>query len=286
MRKANKKAMEIGVIAMLRKDSNPFKIIAEYGVKTAQVQNWDMSNLNEKYAEKVKKDMKAAGIRLAAFWGGYTGRIVWNSSGGPGTCGLVPPDLRARRVDELKRGADFAKMLGAPALITHCGFIPENPMDRLYTETVNAIHDVARHCMEIGIDFWFETGQETPLTLLRTIEDLALPNLGINLDTANLILYGRGNPVDALDVFGKYVRNLHIKDALFPTNGYCLGKEVAVGEGKADFNNIIRKLYELDFTGELIIEREISGSQQAEDILKAKAYLEKLLKKYAPKAKA
>jgi len=272
--------MELGVIAMLRKNDNPFEAIARYGVTTAQVQNWDMSNLTESFAEKVKNDMENAGVRLAAFWAGYTGRIVWNSAEGPATCGLVPPDLRARRVAELKKGADFAKILGAPAIITHCGFIPENPRDPQYAETLNAIYDVARHCKELGIDFWFEAGQETPLTLLRTIEDLRLPNLGVNLDTANLILYGRGNPVDALEVFGRYVRNLHVKDGLFPVNGYCLGKEVAVGEGKADFEKIIPKLYELGFTGELIIEREISGSQQTEDIMKAIRYIRMLVEKY------
>ena len=277
-----KKTMEIGVLAMLRKNEDPFKAIKEYGLKTAQLQNWDMTNLTAECADQVRKYLKKSGIRLAAFWGGYTGRIVWNSYGGPVTCGLVPRDLRARRVEELKKGAEFAARIGAPALITHCGFIPENPMDPLYAETVNAIYDVAIHCHKLGIGFWFESGQETPLTLLRTIEDICLPNLGVNLDTANLILYGRGNPVDALEVFGPYVRNLHVKDGVFPANSKVLGKEVPVGEGKADFNKIIPKLYELNFTGELIIEREISGPQQVKDILKAKAYLEKLLKKYQP----
>lgn len=274
--------MEIGVLAMYRsKNENPFLPVAEMGLKTAQFQNWDMSLLTADFAKKVRKDLKESGLRLAAFWGGYSGRIVWNSCLGPGTCGLVPRDLRERRVAELKKGAEFAEMIGAPALITHCGFIPENPMDPLYTETINAVYDVASHCRKLGIGFWFESGQETPLTLLRAIEDLGLPNLGVNLDTANLILYGRGNPVDALDIVGKYVRNLHIKDGLHPANGKVLGKEVPVGEGKADFDKIIRKLVELDFSGELIIEREISGAQQIRDIRSARKLLEKLLKKYA-----
>ena len=275
--------MEIGVLAMYhdRKD-NPFQPVADMGLKTAQLQNWDMTLPTPDFAKKVRKDLKSSGIRLAAFWGGYSGRIVWNSCLGPGTCGLVPRDLRERRVAELKKGAEFAEMIGAPALVTHCGFIPENPMDPLYAETLNAVYDVASHCLKLGIGFWFEAGQETPLTLLRTIEDLGLPNLGVNLDTANLILYGRGNPADALDILGKYVRNLHIKDGLPPVNGRVLGTEVPVGEGKADFDAIIRKLYELKFTGELTIEREISGEKQIEDIRKAEKLLRKLLKKYAP----
>ena len=117
---------------------------------------------------------------------------------------------------------------------------------------------------------------------MRTIEDVGLDNLGVNLDTANLILYGRGNPVDALDVIGKYVRNLHIKDGVFPTDGHSLGKEVPFGEGKADFERIIPKLYELNFTGELIIEREISGPQQIADIQLAVGKLTELLDKYRP----
>lgn len=274
--------MEIGVLAMLREGTNPFLPIAELGLKTAQLQSWNINLLTEETAKKTVEDLKESGIRLAGFWCGYSGRIVWNSYHGPETCGLVPRDLRERRVTELKRGAEFAKMIDAPALITHCGFIPECPCDPLYTETVNAIYDVAIYCHKLGIGFWFESGQETPLTLLRVIEDLGLPNLGVNLDTANLLLYGRGNPVDALEILGKHVRNLHVKDGLHPENSRVLGKEVPVGEGKADFDKIIKKLYDLNFTGELTIEREISGPQQTADILKAKAYLEELLKKHAP----
>ena len=276
------KKMEIGVLAMLRKGENPFPAIRELGLTTAQVQNWEMENLNPETAAKVKHDMAESGIRLAAFWAGYTGKNIWNSYGGPETCGIVPRDRRARRVDELKRGAEFAKVIGAPAIITHCGFIPENPMDPLYKETVDAIRKVPLHCKELGIGFWFEAGQETPLTLLRTIEDVGLDNLGVNLDTANLILYGRGNPVDALEVVGKYVRNLHIKDGIFPADGHSLGREVPFGEGRADFDRIIQKLYALDFTGELIIEREISGPQQISDIKLAIRKLTALLKKYKP----
>lgn len=272
--------MEIGLLALLRKGENPFPAIRHLGLTTAQLQNWDMSNLNPETAKKVKHDLTESGIRLAAFWAGYTGKIIWNSYGGPETCGLVPRDQRMRRVDELKRGADFAKMVGAPAIITHCGFIPENPMDSLYKETVDAIREVSLHCKELGIGFWCEAGQETPLTLLRTIEDVGLDNLGVNLDTANLILYGRGNPVDALEVIGKYVRNLHIKDGRFPIDGHSLGQEVPFGEGWADFDKIIQKLYALNFSGELIIEREISGPQQISDIQLAVRKLTELLEKY------
>ena len=274
--------MEIGVIARLQNETNPFPTIAGLGLTTVQLQNWDMNIFSPELARQTVGNMQEAGIRLAAFWAGYSGKLIWNSCGGPETLGLVPPEFRAQRVDELKRGADFAKLLDAPAIITHCGFIPENPADPLYEGTVAAIKEVAQHCRDLGLGFWFETGQETPLTLLRTIEDIGLDNLGINLDTANLILYGRGNPVDALEVFGKYVRNLHVKDGLFPTSGRVLGQEVPFGEGRADFDKIIARLYALEFSGELIIEREISGEKQIADIKMASEKLRVLLEKYRP----
>ncbi len=278
------KQMEIGVLATLKKDSNPLAAVAEFGLKTAQLQTWNMDFYTPEMVAKVKDDIASSKIRLAAFWAGYSGRMVWNNYVGPSVCGLVPRNLRQRRVDDLKRGADFAKAIGAPAIITHAGFIPDDPMNPLYEETVTALHEVAKHCLNLGIGFWFETGQETPITLLRVITDIGFSNLGINLDTANLIMYGRGNPVDALEVFGPYVRNLHIKDAVFATDCRFLGREVAVGEGRADFDKIIKKLYELDFTGELIIEREISGPQQAVDIKRAQKLLTTLMKKYKPTA--
>ena len=123
----------------------------------------------------------------------------------------------------------------------------------------------------------FETGQETPVTMLRCFEQVGTDNLAVNLDTANLILYGKANPVDALDVFGKYVRNLHAKDGFYPTTGHDLGCEVRIGDGKVDFRALFRKLKELGYDSYVTIEREISGEQQEEDIRYAKAYLENIV---------
>jgi sugar phosphate isomerase/epimerase len=104
------------------------------------------------------------------------------------------------------------------------------------------------------------------VVLLRTFERIGTNNLGINLDPANLILYGKASPIDSLDVIGSYVTNIHVKDGLYPTDGNNLGKEVPAGEGKVNFPEFIQKLKSLGFDGELIIEREISGEQQIRDI--------------------
>ena len=130
---------------------------------------------------------------------------------------------------------------------------------------------------ENGQYLLFETGQETPVTMLRCFETVGEDNLGVNLDTANVILYGKANPVDALDVFGKYVRNLHAKDGVYPVNGRELGKEVRLGDGKVNFPRLIARLRELGYDGCLTIEREVDGSQQTVDIRHAKKFLEGII---------
>ena len=121
--------------------------------------------------------------------------LKWNFMQGPDTIGVVPPKTRAARIDALRQASDFAKLAGIPQVQTHCGFIPENPGDALYSQAVEAIRTVAKHCQGNGQDFLMETGQETPTTMSRAIHDVGLPNLGVGLDTANLLLYGKANPV-------------------------------------------------------------------------------------------
>lgn len=205
------------------------------------------------------------------------GKLVWDFYHGPLTIGLVPRATRAARIDALKRASDLAKMCAIGAVHTHCGFIPEDPNDPLYNETVKAIQEVAAYCKANGQTFLMETGQESPITMLRAIKDAGYDNIGVNLDTANLILYGKGDPVAALDVLGKYVRGLHAKDGLYPTDPKELGEEVVIGKGRVDFPEVMRRLHKLHYTGPITIEREISGVRQEEDIRASITYLQRLI---------
>jgi L-ribulose-5-phosphate 3-epimerase len=203
--------------------------------------------------------------------------LVWNFLRGPSTIGLVPPATRVARIDALRQASDFAKMLGIPQVQTHCGFIPEDPADPLYPGTVEAIRAVAQHCQANSQYFLMETGQETPTAMSRMIRDVAMPNLAVGLDTANLILYGKANPVDAVDILGPHVRSVHAKDGRWPTNPSELGEEVLIGKGLVDFKQVFTKLHRLGYAGAVTIERETSGPQQIEDVRQEKIYLEKIL---------
>jgi len=205
------------------------------------------------------------------------GTRIWNFTQGPTTIGLVPEKTRAERIDALRQVSDFAKQLGIGQVQTHCGFIPEDPNDALYPGAVDAIRTVAQHCHDNGQYFLMETGQETPTTMSRAIRDVAMPNLAVGLDTANLILYGKANPVDAVDILGPHVRSIHAKDGRWPTDPNELGQEVLIGKGLVDFRQVFTKLRRLGYTGAVTIERETSGPQQIEDVRQEKIYLQRIL---------
>jgi len=269
---------EVGVMAGLKKEGPSLKEVEDFGLRACQLVNWDMSLWDEALAREVRQEADGRGVKITALWAGVPGPEVWDFVEGPAVLGLVPRKYRRARIDALKEAGAFAAALGVPAIITHLGFIPENPGDAAFGELCEAVHEVALHLQELGLEFWFETGQETPVAMLRTIEAVGTGNLAINLDPANLILYGKANPVDALDVFGKYVRNVHAKDGLYPTDPMQLGQEVRVGEGAVRFPFLAHRLRELGYQGEFIIEREITGDEQKSDIAQAVEYLRALFR--------
>lgn len=272
--------MQIGVCVHhnAKKTDEAFAKMVANGFTCCQFISWDPTLWTEEEREHILAAVKKHNVTITAFWCGWTGPVAWNFYEGQETLGLVPVAYRHQRMNEILAGAKFAKSLGLDTVITHAGFLPENPYDPNYSGLLVCLRKIAETLKADGQDFLFETGQETPVTLLRTIEDIGLDNVGINLDTANVILYGKANPLDALEVFGKYVRGVHCKDGLYPTNGRELGMEVKIGEGKANLRGCIKKLHELGYTGTLTIEREIEGAQQDIDILASKELLEGYVK--------
>lgn len=203
--------------------------------------------------------------------------LKWNFVEGPATIGVVPRAYRAARMDALKQCSDFAASLGIGMVQTHCGFMPEDPKDPLYAETVTAIRELTVHCAANKQGFLMETGQETPTTMLRMLKDVNHPALGVGLDTANLILYGKANPVDALKVLGPHVKAMHAKDGKWPTDPDKLGQEVMIGQGEVDFTKVLTGLHAVGYKGAVTIERETSGPQQVADVKAEKLYLERIL---------
>ncbi|MFN7996071.1 MAG: sugar phosphate isomerase/epimerase family protein [Bryobacteraceae bacterium] len=269
------KPLRLGLIIEAGKDPEAsIRKLHDLGFPTCQLYP---SSLTPETAERLRSALDRYKIEATSLVGGGPGPEVYDFYKGPLTIGLIPRAYRDARLAQIKKISDFGKRCGIPAVQTHCGFIPENPNDPVYKEAVDAIRTAAGYCKQNGQTFRCETGQETPITLVRAIKDVGLDNVGVNLDAANLILYGKANPVDALDVLGPLVMGVHAKDGLYPTEPHELGKEVAIGQGKVNFPAFIKRLKEVGYKGPLTIEREISGPKQLEDIRAAKAFLEKLV---------
>lgn len=273
--------MKIGVLVNLTDADikSKFMQVKECGFDVCQLCCWEQSLMTDEIADKVLECCERYGVRISTFWCGWSGPAVWDFYEGPLTLGIVPEGYRFIRMKELMHGSDFAKKLGVKNIATHVGFLPENLESERYRAVVSALKTVANHAKDNGQYFLFETGQETPVTLRRTIEDMGTGNVGINLDPANLVMYGKANPIDALDVFGEYVRDVHAKDGCYPTDGRHLGVEKPLGEGVVNFPLFIERLKDMGYDGTLIIEREISGEEQIKDIKNAKVYLGGLIQK-------
>lgn len=262
-------AIKIGVMTDLTESpAEKFAQVIEMGLSICQLCNWNMDLWTDEIANKVVEAQKKTGVEISSLWAGYPGPDVWNPSEGP-TIGFVPPEYRELRVKTMLRAIDFAVKIGAPSITTHAGFIPEIPSDPLYAGTIDALRRIAVACKENGLGFWFETGQETPVTLWRTMIDIGTDNLGVNFDPANLLIYGKANPIDALDIIGQFVKGVHAKDAEYPTDPNSFGVEKPLGEGRVNFPVFISKLKSIGFDGAIVIEREISGPQQIMDIKRA-----------------
>src|SRR5579864_3651297 len=269
------KKMRLGVITGIGKDPDAaIKRVHDLGFPTCQL---SIGTFDDATVQKLRDALAKYGVEVSSAVAGGPGPEIYDFYKGPVTIGVAPPQYREARIARIKQVSDFAKKAGIPGVQTHCGFIPENPNDPLYTETVNAIRTVAQYCKDNGQTFRCETGQETPITLVRAIKDVGLDNVGVNFDVANLILYGKANPVDAVELLGPYIMGVHAKDGLYPTNPRELGREVPIGQGKVNFPVLIELLKKAGYQNPLTIEREIAGTKQTEDILASKAYLEKLI---------
>lgn len=270
--------LALGVMTSLRHEpEDVFAKVAELGFTTCQLSSPPDDYLFGPEAAartaRFRAAMEASGVTVTSVFIMYPGHI-WNLFGGPRTIGLVPPDTRGERVVRAIRISNWARDAGINAVTSHIGFIPEDPEDREYQPFIRTMQALVDYFIDQGQTFAFETGQETAQTLVRSIKDIDRgEHVGINLDPANLLLYGKSVPMEVVDLVAPYVFNTHCKDGKAPAPGEGLGHEYPLGEGDVDFQALIPALYERGYRGPLTIEREISGEKQVADILAAKALL-------------
>ncbi len=245
------------------------EVVRDLGIPTVHLHAPLKESRTQEKANEFLAKLKEYGITISVVFGGFEGESYESIPMSAQTVGLVPPETREARTTEMKEIADFAKLLGVERVALHIGFVPHDQNDPLYKGAVEVAQDICDHCKANGQCLHLETGQETPEGLLQFIADVDRDNLFVNFDPANMILYGIGNPIEALKKVGKYVKSVHCKDGKWSDKpGVDFGCEMPLGQGDVGFEDFLSTLKEIGYDGPLTIEREIpqEPERQKEEI--------------------
>ena len=215
------------------------------------------------------------GMAVPAMFLSYTGQDWNNPREG---IGLVPAPTRSERMVASCRQMEWAARYGIKFISCHAGFVPEEKGE-IYTRFVTDMKQLLRFAAAYGQEFLFETGTETAENLKQLLEDLREPNVGINFDPANMLIYNNGDPSEVVEKAGGSIRVVHCKDANPPADGTAMGRETPLGKGSTNFAALLKRLVDAGFRGPLIIERELPpGPDQEKDVAEAVQFLNSIVK--------
>jgi sugar phosphate isomerase/epimerase len=215
-------------------------------------------------AAKWKAALEAENFPVVTAFCAYNGESYADIPTVQRTVGFIPPKTRAEREQRTYAVSDFAREVGITSIATHIGFVPEDESHPDYVAVRDLVRRICDHAAKNKQTFALETGQEAADTLLRFFLDVNRPSLGINFDPANMILYGTGDPIEALRTLAAHVISVHAKDGDWPPKGVpgALGEEKPLGQGAVGMERFVRKLKSIGFKGPMNIEREVSDQKQ------------------------
>jgi sugar phosphate isomerase/epimerase len=192
------------------------------------------------------------------------------------TGGFVPDATWEENWRNLQTTVRTAQRFALKLVTTHAGFLPHDRQDPAYATLTERLRKVARLLGAAGMTLGFETGQESGPALRAFLEQLGEPNVAVNFDPANMILYENGDPLEALRLVGPWVGGCHLKDAVATQVPGTWGQEVTVGTGQVSWPAFFRTLGEIGYAGYLCFEHE-SGDRRVEVIRAGREFVEKLL---------
>jgi L-ribulose-5-phosphate 3-epimerase len=269
--------METGVMFWAERDT--LAGIRGMGVRCGQLGIAGDVRLTDAFAAEWKAGLAEHDFTLVTVFAAYNGESYADIPTVERTVGFIPAGTRARRVARTIEISDFAAAIGAPGIACHIGFVPEDESNADYIAVRAAVREVCDHAARYGQTFALETGQEPAATLLQFFKDVGRDNLRINFDPANMILYGTGDPIEALKLLAPHVISVHCKDGDWPPKDKpgALGTERPLGQGSVGIPRFVQTLREIGFQGSLNIERETeSQEERLRDIRMAVALLKRL----------
>jgi len=272
------KDREVGL--MFWSDRDRLEEIESMGVRCGQLGIPGSADLGHHFVEDWKKVLADEQFTLVTVIAAYNGESYADIPTVERTVGFIPRGTRDERVRRTLEISDFAAAIGVRGIGCHVGFVPEDPDHRDYIAVREIVRRICDHAAQHGQTFALETGQEPADVLLRFFKDVNRANLGINFDPANMILYGTGDPVDALGILGPHVISVHAKDGDWPPKDKpdALGTERPLGKGSVGMERFVKKLEEIGYKSPLNIEREAENQEERiKDMREAVPYLRSLL---------
>ena len=254
--------LEIG--AMFWPWFEPARTVAELkkiGVRCGQLGLAGNHDIGPSAVAEWKRVLAAEDFALVTVFAAYTGEDYADIPTVERTVGFIPPATRDERLARTLALSDFAAALGVKGIACHIGFVPEDHTDANYVAVREMVREVCDHAAKHGQTFALETGQEPANVLLEFFRDVNRPNLRINFDPANMILYGTGDPIEALGILAAHVETVHAKDGDWPPKNVAgaLGAERPLGQGSVGIERFVAKLKEVGHKGTLNIEREVEN---------------------------
>ena len=253
-------------------DASPDEIassVSSLGLRCGQLAVHGAAKLGAETATAWREVLEKHDITVTTVFAGFTGESYESIPICEQTVGFVPLNTRAEREARAGEVIDFAAAIGVGSFALHVGHLPADTSKDDYVTVCDLVRRVCDRCAGHGLTFALETGQEPAAELLAFIQDVGRDNLKINFDPANLILYGSGEPLGALELVKDHVVSVHCKDGTWPPAKGEWGKETPLGKGDVGMDRYVAKLKEIGYTGPLTIEREILGEEQRADILGA-----------------
>ena len=270
--------MKIGLLVDITENwREKLRHAVSLGFDRGQIAIWDMSFYTDENAKLLKEYLEEIGFTPTDLWCGWSEPVKWNYPDKYTTLGLVPKEHRERRLQDLLEGGRFAHKLGIKNVVSHTGFIPDNPFAEEHIGVVESLKVLCSELKERGQTFSFETGEELPVTLSQMIIEIGLDNVGVNFDPANLLAGGRGNPNDALALLSSKIFGVHAKDSVPPKFGETGGHQVLIGTGGVDFERLFRQLKDAGYDGDVSIEHEMYSENRDRDIIESRKYLEEII---------
>jgi len=230
--------------------------LKELGINVVQIACGDPHHASWDEGDRLPEVATASGIVMTGAMLGFPGEDYTTPQSIQETGGFGKEAWRAERLKRLEWALDRTKALGLVDLTLHAGFLPEpdDPGRSAMLDTLARAGDLAR---QQDVTLAFETGQETAELLRRTLDDLQSPNIKVNFDPANMLLYDMGDPIKAVELLGHDIRSVHVKDARRPKSKGVWGEEVPLGQGEVDLPRFVRTLKSVGYQGPLVVEREV-----------------------------